>query len=749
MARRTCATLSVWLVTAAAGGLSALGATVIRVAPTGDDANDGLSWATAKRTVQGGLNAAVSGDEVWVAAGTYVERITLKAGVALYGGFAGSEAGLAERNWAANVTVLDGNQGGSVVTSPWGATASTRIDGFTIRNGIGAVSGSYRFGGGIYSVGGSPTIANNTITGNTASYGGGIYCSQSSAMIANNTITANTASGGGGGIYCSSSSPTIANTIVAFNSSGIYKTGSYVPAMRSNCVFGNTAYNYSGLTDPTGTNGNIRVDPGFAGAAYRNLHLRPDSPCRDAGDDSVVQAGWLDMDGQARIQGGRVDIGADESDGTVWPTGPNVIVRVSPDGNDANDGSSWALAKRTVQAGIDAASAAGGDVWVKAGTYPERITLLPYAYVYGGFAGTESSRDQRDWVANVTVLDGQSGGSVVTADRGGPFSTIDGFTIRNGTGTDGRRVKYGGGIYCYNSSPTIAHNTITGNSATGVFVSGGGIYCYNSSPTIANNTITGNSATGSYASGGGIYCSGGFPTIANNTITGNSATSSSGSASGGGIYCSSSSPTIANTIVAFNSSGIYNTGSGTPMLRSNCVFGNTAYNYSGLTDPTGTNGNIRVDPLFIRNTSPGPDGQWGTADDDYGDLRLRSGSPCIDAGRNADVPADTADVDGDGNTTEPLPFDLGGGPRVMYQRVDMGAYEYRYRGPADADRDADVDIVDFLFFRACFAGPNGPAPAVAICEQADHDGDGDVDLDDFLVFSRCFNGPNRPPGCAG
>ena len=71
-------------------GVGRVQAGTIYVSRVGNDANDGFSWATAKLTVQAGLNAAVSGDQLWVAAGIYVERITLKAGVALYGGFAGS-----------------------------------------------------------------------------------------------------------------------------------------------------------------------------------------------------------------------------------------------------------------------------------------------------------------------------------------------------------------------------------------------------------------------------------------------------------------------------------------------------------------------------------------------------------------------------------------------------------------------------------------------------------------------------------
>ncbi len=210
-----------------------------------------------------------------------------------------------------------------------------------------------------------------------------------------------------------------------------------------------------------------------------------------------------------------------------------------------------------------------------------------------------------------------------------------------------------------------------GNSAA----CGGGIMCRESSLSIANNTIAGNN-------GGGICCHWSSDTIANNTITGNTSPTS-----GGGIYCDSSSPTITNTIVAFNSSGMYGY-SATPSMQYNCVYGNTAYDYSGIADPTGTNGNISLDPLFVRPASPGTDGQWGTADDDYGDLRLLAGSPCIDAGDNMAVPADTADLDGDGDMAEPIPFDLAGMARFFDDLltpdtglgtppiVDMGAYEY-------------------------------------------------------------------------
>ncbi len=285
-----------------------LWAKVVYVSPNGNDLNNGLSWATAKRTVTGALQIALPNDQIWVRYGVYVERITLKNGVSLYGGFRGDETSLSQRPAFPRPspdpyeTVLDGNQQGSVVTSPDTANRAYRLDGFTIRNG------KAQDGGGLYLTASASylTVENCTITGNSASQnGGGVYCSSSSPTLTNCTITNNSA-GRGGAIWTDSSNTRVLNSVTAFNLGG----GIEAPALsqfRGNCVWGNLPTNFAGgIGNPIGSNGNISVDPLLAAG-----HLLPGSPCINRGDNSVVTVD-TDIDGEARVAGGTVDIGADE-----------------------------------------------------------------------------------------------------------------------------------------------------------------------------------------------------------------------------------------------------------------------------------------------------------------------------------------------------------------------------------------------------------------------------------------------------
>ncbi|MCL6519369.1 MAG: M6 family metalloprotease domain-containing protein [Armatimonadetes bacterium] len=209
------------------------------------EVHDGTTWEKAFLTINDALSKCIDGDQVWVAAGTYQERLTIRAGIKLYGGFAGTEVSLAQRKPSTNITIIDGGKEGSVVTFLPGVGESGRIDGFTIRNGSSTVGG-----GGIFCYYASPVIANNVITGNTSSYGGGgIHCQyRSSPTITGNTITNNTALHGGGGIGCYySSTPTITGNKINGNTAtnGGGAIGCYYSSaatIKGNTMAENSAY---------------------------------------------------------------------------------------------------------------------------------------------------------------------------------------------------------------------------------------------------------------------------------------------------------------------------------------------------------------------------------------------------------------------------------------------------------------------------------------------------------------------------
>jgi hypothetical protein len=157
--------------------------------------------------------------------------------------------------------------------------------------------------------------------------------------------------------------------------------------------------------------------------------------------------------------------------------------------------------------------------------------------------------------------------------------------------------------------------------------------------------------------------------------------------------------------------------------------------------------NIDADPLFI--DADGPDNIPGTPDDN---LRLLPDSPCFDAADNTAVPADTTDLDGDGDTIEPIPFDLDGNPRFADDPntpdtgngtapiVDMGAYEFITACPLQGDLNTDLLLngLDVMGFTDCLI--SGATPG-GDCACADMDGVNGVTLDDLDEFLAALLGP--------
>jgi hypothetical protein len=149
------------------------------VRPTGNDANDGLSWGTALREVRTAIARLANGHpaEVWVQAGTYKptsgtdrnQSFTLRTDLELYGGFNGTETSLSQRSIAANPTILSGDLLGNdgppgsfsnyadnsfhVLRTSGSVTTSSVLDGFTIRGGYANTFSENARGGGLYAFG--------------------------------------------------------------------------------------------------------------------------------------------------------------------------------------------------------------------------------------------------------------------------------------------------------------------------------------------------------------------------------------------------------------------------------------------------------------------------------------------------------------------------------------------------------------------------------------------------------------------
>jgi predicted outer membrane repeat protein len=246
------------------------GTTVLYVNGTsGDDTRNGLSWVNAKKTIQSAINAAdlLGGAEIWVKSGTYYPTTTtnretsfaLQQNVKLYGGFAGTETLLTQRDYTNNITTLSGDIGTlnddsdnsyHVITTE----KKSVIDGFTITKGNADGDRLYRMGGGIYMADDYATVENCIFFSDHATEGGAMYVfningdgsgTTDIVTINNCEFTENSASNGGAIVLRVGASSDITQCTFSENSAewrggAIYiDYGAYItaPITIENCSF--------------------------------------------------------------------------------------------------------------------------------------------------------------------------------------------------------------------------------------------------------------------------------------------------------------------------------------------------------------------------------------------------------------------------------------------------------------------------------------------------------------------------------
>jgi len=157
---------------------------------------------------------------------------------------------------------------------------------------------------------------------------------------------------------------------------------------------------------------------------------------------------------------------------SMVPEAPGPACYVRSDADPGGDGLSW----DTAHDSIGDAMGSDREIWVAKGTYTGLVSVGAKTRLYGGFAGTETSRDERNWVANETILDGENVSACMLGTNVDEF-VLDGFTVTRGMGVDTPDMWYGGAVGIRGRNMRIANclfadNTPDSGGALVAFVGG-------------------------------------------------------------------------------------------------------------------------------------------------------------------------------------------------------------------------------------------------------------------------------------
>lgn len=329
-------------------------------------AGSGQSWSDATN-LQSALNNYITGDELWLAQGTYKPTtgsdrnasFILKEGVQIYGGFAGTETSREQRDWYINRTFLSGNLGSlsdptdnsrhvliAEGSTDHPITAATIVDGVVIEKGYS--SEMTGFGAGVKLIHASVTFANVWLRDNYAYNGGAVYGNAHSSPEFFNTIFSNNTSVRYGGAVRAEKRMVFTNCVFYGNSTGDRggavdnASATTFVAVNNSIAWGNSAPSnaqfYAVEARNTLAEGGypginmLLEDPLFLNPESNDFRINQASPCVDAGSSGLLPAGTLkDFAGVARVQGLQVDLGVFEGGKpTPFPVSPVHNAVLSP-----------------------------------------------------------------------------------------------------------------------------------------------------------------------------------------------------------------------------------------------------------------------------------------------------------------------------------------------------------------------------------------------------------------------------------
>lgn len=202
--------------------------------------NTGCSWTDAAISLQNIIKQVSDGNfpnvkEIWIAKGTYYPAIDgnrnasfqLLNGVLIYGGFAGFETNLKERNSSANPTILSGDIGVKEDNSDnsYHVVSGSNTDATALLKGVIVEGGNadkgyicpYACGGGIYINNGSPSLKHIFFQNNSAIYGGSMYNGNNSKPLVKESMFNNNSAKNGGAILNDNSSPVVTHVFLTGN----------------------------------------------------------------------------------------------------------------------------------------------------------------------------------------------------------------------------------------------------------------------------------------------------------------------------------------------------------------------------------------------------------------------------------------------------------------------------------------------------------------------------------------------------